>query len=186
VDVVSSEYLIRDGLGEEYKPEDYLEAFARFVRDNPAKVQAIRILLDRPKDWGTKALNELRQKLATTPERFTVDLLQKAHQLRYDKALVDIISMVKHAARDQEPLLTAQERVERAFQKLTAGKGFTSEQEPWLGRIRQHLIANLSIDQEDFENIPILADPGGWKPANRAFDGKLQKLLKSLNEAIAA
>ena len=132
-DTVSSEYLIRDGLGNEHKPEDYLEAFARFVRDNPAKVQAIRILLDRPQDWGTKALDELRKKLASTPERFTVDLLQKAHQLRYDKALVDIISMVKHAAREQEPLLTAEERVERAFQKLTAGKQFTPEQEQWLG-----------------------------------------------------
>ena len=57
-DTVTSEYLIRDGLGKEYKPEDYLEAFARFVRDNPAKVQAIRILLDRPQDWSTKPLTE--------------------------------------------------------------------------------------------------------------------------------
>ena len=185
-DTVSSVYLIRDGLGHEHKPEDYLEAFARFVRDNPAKVQAIQILLDRPQDWGTKALDELRKKLATTSERFTVDLLQKAHQLRYDKALVDIISMVKHAARDQEPLLNAEERVERVFHKLTAGKQFTPEQEQWLSRIRQHLIANLSIDQEDFEAIPVLADHGGWKPANRAFEFKLVTLLQSLNEAIAA
>jgi type I restriction enzyme R subunit len=186
VDTVSSEYLIRDGLGREHKPEDYLEAFASFVRDNPAKVQAIRILLDRPKDWGTKALNELRQKLATTPERFTVDLLQRAHQLRYDKALVDIISMVKHAARDQEPLLTAQERVEQAFQKLTAGKRFTSEQEQWLGRIRRHLIANLSIDQEDFDYLPIFARYGGWARADRDFDNGLAQLLREINEAIAA
>ena len=149
-------------------------------------MQAIRILLDRPKDWGTKALNELRQKLATTPERFTVDLLQKAHQFRYDKALVDIISMVKHAARDQEPLLTAQERVEQAFQKLTAGKRFTSEQEQWLGRIRRHLIANLSIDQEDFDYLPIFARYGGWARADRDFDNGLAQLLREINEAIAA
>jgi type I restriction enzyme R subunit len=185
-DTVVSEYLIRDGLGNEYKPEDYLEAFDRFVRENPAKVQAIQILLNRPKDWGTKALDELRKKLASTPEHFTVDLLQKAHQIRYDKALVDIISMVKHAASDQEPLLTAEERVERAFQKLAAGRRFTPEQELWLDRIRQHLIANLSIEQDDFESIPILAEPGGWKPANRVFDGQLHKLLESLNEAVAA
>ena len=59
----------RDASGREYKPEDYLQAFARFVRDNPAQVEAIRILLDRPKDWGTDALNELRAKLAAAPER---------------------------------------------------------------------------------------------------------------------
>ena len=33
-DDVSSEWLIRDGDGQEYKPEDYLEAFAAFVREN--------------------------------------------------------------------------------------------------------------------------------------------------------
>ena len=57
--------------GKEYKPEDYLAAFARFVQENPLPIEAIRILLDRPQDWSTDALAELRQKLATTPERFT-------------------------------------------------------------------------------------------------------------------
>ena len=85
-----------------------------FARIRP-RCEAIRILLDRPKEWGTEALAELKAKLAAAPERFTVDTLEKAHRLRYDKELVDIISMVKHAARDEEPLLTAEERVGRAF-----------------------------------------------------------------------
>ena len=72
------------------------------------------------------------------------------------------------------------------MQKLTTGTRFTAEQEQWLERIRQHLIANLSIDQEDFEAIPVLADAGGWKPADRAFDGRLRALLQALNEAMAA
>ena len=131
-------------------------------------------------------MKELREKLVAAPERFTVELLQKAHQLRYDKALADIISMVKHAAREQEPLLTAEERVERAFQKLTAGKTFTTDQQAWLDRIRAHLVENLSIDQDDFDISPILTRAGGWKPADRAFGGKLEALLKTLNEAIAA
>ncbi len=185
-DAVSSEYLIRDGVGKEYKPEDYLEAFARFVRDNPAQVQAIRILLDRPADWSPQALVELKKKLTTAPERFTIDLLQKAHDLRYKKALVDLISMVKHAAREQEPLLTAAERVERAFARITGGRLFTPEQERWLGRIREHLIANLSIDEEDFENIPVLAQAGGWGKADRDFKGKLPEILRQINEAVAA
>ncbi len=113
VDEVSSNWLVRDLDGREYKPEDYLAAFARFVKENPAQVEAIEILLDRPQRWSTHALGELRQKLSATKERFTVDNLQKAHKVRYDKALVDIISMVKHAAREQEPLYTASERVQR-------------------------------------------------------------------------
>jgi type I restriction enzyme R subunit len=185
-DQVESVWLVRDAAGHEYKPEDYLQAFAKFVRDNPSKVQAIRILLERPKEWSTEALTELKAKLAAAPQRFTVDALEKAHRLRYDKELVDIISMVKHAARDEEPLLTAETRVGRAFERLTAQDSFTTEQQRWLQRIRQHLIANLSIDEDDFENVPILQAAGGWGNASRAFKGKLPTLLKAFNEAIAA
>ena len=185
-DAVTSEYLVRDGLGRAHKPEDYLELFARFVRDNPAKVEAIGILLDRPRHWSTAALSELRAKLTAAPEHFTVDLLQKAHQMHYQKALVEIISMVKHAADEEEPLLTAEERVHRAFDKVSTGRSFTPAQAQWLERIRQHLVANLSIGREDFEDIPILNDAGGWGSASRAFGGELEKLVEELNAAMAA
>jgi type I restriction enzyme R subunit len=142
--------------------------------------------LKRPKNWSTKALAELQNKLATAPQRFTMDALEKAHRIRYDKALVDIISMVKHAATATEPLLTAEERVAKAFDRLTRNKQFTVEQQAWLARIRDHLVANLSIDQEDFENIPVLQNAGGWHNADRAFQGTLLGLLKDFNEAIAA
>src|SRR5262249_43220501 len=156
------------------------------VRDNPLPIEAVRILLDRPRDWGTDALAQLKQKLASAPERFTPDNLEKAHAARYHKSLVDIISMVKHAAREEEPLLTAPERVERAFAKVCAGRTVTPAQQQWLARIRQHLVANLSVGREDFEDIPILHDHGGWGSANRAFDGHLDELLRTVNEAIAA
>src|SRR5207253_6489870 len=128
----------------------------------------IRILLDRPQEWSTDALAELRQKLASAPLRFTLDNLERAHAARYYKNLVDIISMVKHAAKEEEPLLTAAERVERAFDTITAGRQFTEEQEKWLERIRAHSVVSLSVSQADFEEIPVLVDAGGWKPADRA------------------
>lgn len=81
-DTVNSEWMVRGLDGKEYKPEDYLIAFSRFVTENPAQVEAIRILLDRPQDWNTNALQELRQKLAATTERFTIQNLQKAHRVR--------------------------------------------------------------------------------------------------------
>ena len=51
---------------------------------------------------------------------------------------------------------------------------------------RQNLVVSLSIDREDFENVPILLDAGGWKPANKAFNGRLQDVLREMNEAVAA
>jgi len=185
-DNVMAEYMFRDGAGKELKPPDYLALFARFVKENPEKIEAIRILLDRPQEWGTQALTELRTKLAETRERFTPEQLQKAHELHYHKALVDIISMVKHAAREAEPLWTAQERVTHAFDKLTTGKIFTETQRAWLDRIRAHLIENLSIDRDDFDEMPVFTRHGGWTKADQDFEGQLVQFLREVNEAIAA
>jgi len=185
-DEVSSRYIFRDSAGNEYKPEDYLSAFSRFVKENPEHIEAIRILLDRPKDWGTDALYELKRKLAATRYRFTVENLQKAHKIRYDKALVDIISMVKHAAREEEPLFTAEERIRRVFDRMALSASLTADQQQWLDKIREHLIANLSISKSDFDIIPIFANEGGWGKANRIFSGELPVLIRQWNEAIAA
>ena len=91
-DTVNSEWLVRGLDGKEYKPEDYLIAFSRYVKENPAQVEAIQILLDRPQDWNTNALQELRQKLAATTERFTIQNLQKVHRVRYDRACDSLLS----------------------------------------------------------------------------------------------
>jgi type I restriction enzyme R subunit len=178
---------LRDLAGNEYKPDDYLRAFNRFVRENEAQIDAIRVLLDRPREWSATALSELRQKLERSRYRFTVDNLQRAHELHYRKALVDVISMVKHAAKDGEPLLTAAERVQRAFSSVTASRTFTPDQQRWLDRIRQVMAENLSIDREDFDYQNALAGAGGWGAARRDFgDRPLTDLLSHLNEAIAA
>jgi len=185
-DEVNSRYIFRDSAGMEYKPEDYLTAFSTFVRENPEHIEAIRILLDRPRDWGTDALSELRQKLAASRYRFTVENLQMAHQVRYNKALVDIISMVKHAAREEEPLCTAEQRIHRVFDKMAYTTSLTPDQQQWLDKIREHLIANLSISKSDFDIIPIFSNEGGWNKANRVFSGQLPDLIRQWNEAIAA
>jgi type I restriction enzyme R subunit len=185
-DNVSSVLMLRDVAGNEYKPSDYLKVFSNFVAENPDHIDAVKILLDRPRSWSPSALTELREKLARSRYRFSVENLQKAHEVTYKKALVDVISMVKHAAKEDEPLFTATERVERAFAKVTFGKSFTPDQQTWLDRIREHLRANLSIDREDFEVIPIFADAGGWGVARKVFGDKLDTLLNQFNEAVAA
>ncbi len=140
--------------------------------------------MERPRDWRTGVLNELRDIL--TRNKFPEKELQKAHKLVHHKALTDIISMVKHAAKDEEPILTAEERVDRAMEKVKAGKPFTEEQMNWLGLIREHLVKNLTIDLDDFEFAPIFERQGGKVKAERVFKGKLESLVKEINSAIAA
>jgi len=174
-DRVSSEFLFRTADGRDLKPEDYLIAFERFVKENPEHIDAINILLNRPKNFRTAELRELRIKLASRPERFTEQNLRQA----YHHELADIISMVRHAALN-EPLLDAPERVDRALLRFREGKTFTPEQEEWLELIRDHLVENLVVDEADFRLIPF-SRHGGWNNANRVFDGKLKALLEEIN-----
>ncbi len=185
-DQVSSEWMIRGLDGKEYKPEDYLVAFSEYVKSHEADVLAISVLLKHPQDWNPDVLKGLRDKLAVTPQRFTVENLQRAHAVKNKKPLADIISMVKHAENQQSPLLNAAERVERAFKTITTSQSFTHEQLKWLERIRIHLQENLSIDQEDFESQPVFADFGGWGNASKVFQSHLPVLIKQINGAIAA
>jgi type I restriction enzyme, R subunit len=185
-DEVSSEWLIKGATGQEYKPADYLTAFGTFVRANADQVEAISILLSRPQGWGSQPLRDLRQALLQTPEHFTEDNLRRAFEVAHHKALVDIISMVKRAALDTSPLYTAEERVDQAIERVTAGRQLTDDQAKWVEHIRQHLVANLSIDREDFANVPVLLNRGGWGRANRVFEGELADLLEALNRELVA
>jgi type I restriction enzyme R subunit len=75
--------------------------------------------------------------------------------------------------------------VEGAFARVTSGRKFTTEQQQWLERIKAHLTQNLSINQEDFEILPVFTRFGGWKKANGIFFGELPQLIHSFNQAIA-
>lgn len=185
-DTVESEWLIKPGVGKEYRPEDYLKLFEQFIDEHVDEIRAVRILLSKPADWGAGPLKELRDALSHAPEHFTEANLEKAFKVTHHKALVDIISMVKRAATETSPLLTAEERVNAAVAAVSAGRSLTEEQNRWMEYIRQHLVQNLSIEPDDFDIIPVLADRGGWGKANRTFDGHLAELLDQLNKELVA
>jgi type I restriction enzyme R subunit len=185
-DTVQSEWLIKAGFGKEYKPADYLELFVQFVQAHEDEIQALQILLDRPNEWSADALHQLRDALTQAPEHFTIPNLQRAFQVAHHKAVIDIISMVKRAAIEESPLLTAEERVNAAIARVTTGRPSTNEQAKWMEYIRQHLVQNLSIERADFEVIPILVDRGGWGRADRVFNGHLGDLIRDLNRELVA
>ena len=182
-DEVTSEVMIRRG--KEYqKPRDYLDAFAEFVKENADQIEAIGILLERPSAWRTEALNDLQEKLMKND--FPEEELQKAHKLVYNKALVDIISMIKHGAKEESPLYTAAERVDRALKKVMADKTFDEEQAEWLGYIREHLVENLTLEMDDFDFAPVFERPGGIGKARKVFGEALETLIEEINYAVAA
>jgi len=185
-DTVSSEWLIRAGIGREYKPADYLKLFAEFVQENAEHIEALSILFSHPEGWGAEPLRELRENLAKAPDHFTEENLRRAYMVTSDKAMADLISMVKRAKSATSPLLSADERVEIALDRVIYSRELTPEEKSWVEHIRQHLIVNLSIDREDFDNVPVLSNRGGWGRANKAFGGHLAQLVADLNREVVA
>jgi type I restriction enzyme R subunit len=69
---------------------------------------------------------------------------------------------------------------------VMAGKEFNEEQLKWLGLIREHLIANLTLDLSDFRIAPIFETRGGLGKARKLFGDELAALIEQVNFAIAA
>ena len=183
-DEVSSEVLF-EVLGErDIKPVDYLTAFSEFVKEKETEIEAIAILLNRPQAWNTYALNELREKLKEN--YFSEYDLRKAHKIVYHKELVDIISMVKHAAKESEPLLSPEERVNKAIQRVIGDKALNPEQRDWIEYIKQHLKQNMTLDENDLRELPVFTDRGGFAKFRRVFPDNFSNLILKINEAIAA
>ena len=185
-DYVSSRIIFRAKDGRELGPKDYLQEFERFVRENPEHIQALEILLNRPKDFDTGQLKALRDTLAVKPDSLVDKFTEKNLRRAYDKQLADIISMIRHAAAGGE-LLTAERRVDKALMKVKSDRAFTEDQGKWLALIRRHLIENLLLEKEDFDLLPIFTREGAsWGKLNRVFAGDLETIIREINQAIAA
>ncbi len=180
-DVVTSQKLERYGKFD--NAEDYLDAFSEFIKANADKIAALSVLLQHPRDWRPAVMDELKR--AMNQNGFEPEKLQRAHRAKGFKALADVISIVKHASVEQSPLLTAEERVNRATDKFLTAHKLTSEQMQWLSLVREHLVKNLSMEEEDFDLTPLLAMRGGKAKARKVF-GELDLLVVELNEGVAA
>jgi type I restriction enzyme R subunit len=185
-DIVSSRVIFRAKDGKELGPQDYLKEFERFVKENPEHIQALEILLKRPKDFDASQLKDLRIALAMKPDSLVDKFSEKNLRRAYDKELADIISIIRHAA-GGDKLLTAEQRVDKAFMRVKSDRRFNEEQEKWLELIRQHLITNLLMEKEDLDCLPIFTREGAsWGKLNKVFRGELEKVINEINTAIAA
>ncbi len=183
IDTVVSHYLFKYD-DKELKPVEYLVAFSKFVHENKSKIDALSILFSNPRKWNTAALKEIRHVLKKNS--FDEENVRKAYELTGYKSMADIISMIKNADDESNPLLTAKERVDRAINSLIKEHTFTFEQLEWLDYIREHLIVNLAIEKDNFDLVPVLERNGGLAKARKVFGNKLDDIIEEINYRLVA
>jgi len=183
-DTVTSEVVFKVG-DKRLQPTEYLTAFSEFIHNNKEKIDALSILMKNPAGWNSKVLKSIREELKKNA--FDEEQVRKAHKLSGHQALADIISLIKNADDGKNPLLTAEERVNKAVESIISKHELNSEQKEWLGYIREHLIVNLAIEKETFDLVPVLERHGGLSRAGKIFgQAKLESIITDLNLHIAA
>ncbi len=168
------------GYGTGSRPEDYLDAFADYVKTNLNEIAALNIVCTRPKELTRASLKDLR--LTLDREGFTTQQLNTAiSELTNEEMAADIISLIRRYAIGST-LISHEARIRRAVDKLKKAHKFTAIEQKWIGRMEKYLmeesVPNIGVFDEDTR----FRSEGGFKKIDRIFQNKLENIVLELNE----
>jgi type I restriction enzyme R subunit len=167
------------GYGDADKPEDFLDSFGKYVRDNINAITALKVVVQRPRDLTRADLKELR--LALDQKGYSETNLRRAWA---DAKNVDIaasiIGFVCQAALG-DPLVPYSDRVKSAMQRVLGSRKWTDPQKRWLQRIGEQVAKEIVVDRDAIDREPF-ATHGGFARLNKVFDGELEGVLSGINE----
>jgi type I restriction enzyme R subunit len=160
------------------KPQDYLDAFQSFIRNNINKVAALQAVTTRPSDLTRQDLRELR--LLLSQHEFDENKLHDAwKEARNEDIAASIIGYIRQAALG-DPLIPFEQRVDSALTRIKGQQRWTKNQERWLDRIATQLKKSVIIDDAALESSPF-KEQGGRAGVERQLGGKLDDVLELFN-----
>lgn len=172
IDTVSQDRVFEAGFSQDAleRARTIVQSFEKFIQDNKDEITALQILYSRPYKAPLRFedVKDLADRLQAPPHLRTESQLWQAYAaLEKSKVkgasgkriLTDLVSLVRFAMHQDNELVPFPERVNANFnawlaQQEAGGKKFTDEQRRWLEMIRDHVAANLSIENDDFELAP--------------------------------
>ncbi len=167
------------GYGKAEKPEEYLNEFKTFILDNINKLPALAIVCQRPRKLTRNVLKGL--KIALDQHGYTEPALRTAwHEWRNEDIAADIISFIRRLALG-DALVSHEERINKAMQRIYALQDWNKIQRQWLERIEKHLLAETVIERRDFDE-GAFHDHGGYARLDKIFQGQLEHIIQSINE----
>lgn len=169
------------GYGNASKPEDFLEAFTRFVRENVNRIAALNIVVQRPQELTREELRQLRLELDAAG--FTDSKIKRAWaDAKNEEIAASIIGYIRQAAIG-DSLIPYADRVRGAVATIQAQRPWTDVQRNWIRRIGDQLALELVVDRAAFDDEPF-AGLGGWNRIDKVFNGELQSVVRDLNANI--
>jgi len=175
---------VETGYGDARKPEDYLESFRAFLKNNGNRIPALMAVLTRPRELTRKQLRELR--MALDAAGFPETNLHTAYRETTNQDIAaGIIGYIRQAALG-DALVPYEQRVDKALQKILTSRSWSSPQRDWLRKLAEQTKANLLVDREALDEPDLIfkREGGGFTRLDRLFDGSLQTVLDQFNESI--
>lgn len=168
------------GYGKSSRPEDYLDAFATYVKTNLNEIAALNIVCTRPKELTRESLKTLR--LTLDREGFTVQQLNTAiSQMTNEEIAADIISLIRRYAIGSA-LISHEARIRRAVDKLKKAHKFSKQELNWIARMEKYLMEESVLNVNVFDEDGRFKAQGGFVRINKVFGNKLENIVLELNE----
>lgn len=168
--------------GVHQRPEDYLDSFNHFIRQQLNQSAALAVVVNKPRDLSRDQLKDI--KLLLDQHGYSEATLQSAvrHQTNQDIA-ASIIGHIRRAALG-EALVPFGQRVAQAMQHIYSQHNWTPAQRKWLERLAKQLTHEVIIDRDTINQMPALE--GGAKLLDRQLNGQLDTVLAELAEGLWA
>lgn len=165
------------GLGGK-KPEDYIESFKKYIEENRNEIIALNILYTKPTELDRKSLKEL--KMILDKNGFTEQRLNTAWKASTNKEIAaDIIAYIRTLSMGL-PMVTPEERIKNAIQKVKKLYTWSKIQMNWIDRFEKQLKAETLLRKEDLNNEPF-NEVGGYNRLNKIFNNRLDEVLEIIN-----
>lgn len=168
--------------GKNEKPEDYLENFEKYIRENQDKLDALKLLKENPKLFKRKDLKELKYIL--DEEGYKETELNSAYgKVENVNITADILSYIKRVLKGST-ILDKEEKIQDVEKRIKRLKNWNPIQLKIIEKIISQLRENSYLTEEDLK-IGIFKDNfGGYNKINQKLEDKLGDIVSIINEEI--
>lgn len=169
------------GYGDATKPEDYLDSFRQYIQTHQNEIDALKVVLKRPRDLTRQQLKELKV-LLDEHGYSEVKLRTAWRESKNQDIAASIIGFIRQLALGS-PLIPYEERVANALKRVLTSRSWTAPQRQWLERIGAQMRTETIVDKESLNSGQFRAQ-GGFARLNRVFEGNMENVLDELNDAL--
>lgn len=203
IDEVSADHLLDAyGVMEPDRAKSTIESWRAYLAEHRSEIGALELMFDaKGRGIGFADIQELADRIARPPYRWTVDLIWNAYlsvgveyrgrpETRDRHTLTDLISLLRYETVSEQALVPYSDQVMENYANWLArqdqgGASFTDSQLWWLDRIVQVVVNSAGIDADDLDEAPF-TERGGIDGALRDLGDGAGELVDELNRELTA